>query len=75
MSANVPRSHYQVHGGPLLTAFTHLCMSLVFDLGLHRPPLQGSYKTVRCLTHVHSKYNPLRLGPWSTGEQSLLVIC
>ncbi|KAL1963469.1 hypothetical protein VTN77DRAFT_8370 [Rasamsonia byssochlamydoides] len=47
--------HYQVHSGPIMTVYTHLCMSLVFDLGLHRPLQEDCNRMLRCFSHVHPK--------------------
>lgn len=34
---SVDRANYHFHGKPFLSVFTHLAISLVFELGLHKP--------------------------------------
>ncbi|KAK9481549.1 hypothetical protein V1527DRAFT_455903 [Lipomyces starkeyi] len=41
---------YQVYAGPLLTVFSHLCVSLTLDLELHKPAPKESRAT-SCTTH------------------------
>ncbi|KAK9319612.1 hypothetical protein V1517DRAFT_310580 [Lipomyces orientalis] len=42
---------YQVYGGPLLTVFSHLCISLTLDMELHKPAPKES-RAAACAIHT-----------------------